>query len=221
MRSMNYNGVDEYLTKKLVKEPEFLSQVNKRNELSGLPQIEVSPSQGQFLYLLAKMSNAKRILEIGTLGGYSTLWLAQALPSNGQIVTLEINAEIAAIAQENFKASPYNDLINVEVGPAADTLKKMSDKQTEAFDMIFIDADKENNPTYLKLVQKLSHSGSIIISDNIVRDGEVANESSTDERVIGVQKYIEELDKNDAYESVGIITAGIKGIDGFSLSIVK
>lgn len=151
-----WNEVDLYMNNKLIQPDPILEEVLKANQEAGLPAIDVSPSQGKFLHLLASLKGAKRILEIGTLGGYSTIWLARALPKDGQLITLELNSQHAEVARANLKRAGVSHLVEVIVGPGLDTLAVLKDRRTEPFDLIFIDADKPNNPNYLKWALKLS-----------------------------------------------------------------
>ncbi|MGJ8729922.1 O-methyltransferase [Listeria aquatica] len=214
--------VDEKLTSLLVKRDDFLVNALRNSQEAGLPSIEVSPAQGQFLYFLTKLSGAKRVLEIGTLAGYSTLFFAKGLldDDSSEVVTLEYDPQIAKVAHKNFEESPYRRKIRLLVGEAKDSLMKLVQENVEPFDIIFIDADKANNPLYLDYSLQLAKTGSLIIADNIIREGEILNENSSDERVIGIQQYLEKIAAESSLESVAIATIGIKGIDGFSLSIV-
>lgn len=217
-----FTEVDEKLMSLLVKQDDFLVRTLQNSQAAGLPPIEVSPAQGQFLYLLTKLSGAKRVLEIGTLAGYSTLFFAKGLrnEANSEIVTLEYDPQIAKVAQKNFEESPYQEKIRLMVGEAKNSLAELVQENVEPFDIIFIDADKANNPLYLDYSLQLAKNGSLIIADNIIREGEVLNEHSSDERVLGIREYLEKIATEPSLESVAIATIGIKGIDGFSLSVV-
>ena len=186
-----------------------------------MPPHDVSPSQGKFLYLLTKIKRAKRILEIGTLGGYSTLWFARGLEEDGEIITLEYNEKHAEVAKENLTLAGVSDKITIIVGAATNSLEKLVQDQTPAFDLIFIDADKENNPAYLDYALQLATEGTIIIGDNVVRDGAVLDSTSKDGRVQGVRAFIEDLADNTALSSTALETVGVKGYDGFTISIVE
>lgn len=217
----DFETIDVMLSDLLVNEPEFITHAKENSIKNHLPEYEVSASQGKFLYLITKLNRSARVLEIGTLGGYSTLWFAHAIKSKGKVVTLEIDSNTALVAQQNIDSSPYKDTIDIKVGPATKSLQKMIENQEPKFDLIFIDADKENNAIYLNLAYSLSQKGTVIIADNIVRDGKILDKNSKNPSVSGVKKYLNELSTNDNYDSAGIITAGIKGIDGFSLTIVN
>jgi len=212
--------VDDYFMTKLLPENEHLNTALQANKAAGIPEIDVSPTQGRLLYLLAKMKSAVNILEIGTLGGYSSICLAQALPQAGKVVTLEINEEYAKVAKQNIENAGYGPKVEVIVGNALDTLPNLKNAGL-LFDFIFIDADKPNNPAYLKWALKLANSGALIIADNVVRNGEVINENSEDERVRGVQEFMDLVKANPRIEATAIQTVGVKGYDGFVLAVVN
>lgn len=212
--------VDDYFMTKLLPENKHLNTALQANKAAGIPEIDVSPTQGRLLYLLAKMKSAINILEIGTLGGYSSICLAQALPQAGKVVTLEINEEYAKVAKQNISNAGYGQKVEVIVGNALDTLPNLQNAGL-LFDFIFIDADKPNNPAYLKWALKLANSGALIIADNVVRNGEVTNENSEDERVRGVQEFMDLVKANPRIEATAIQTVGVKGYDGFVLAVVN
>ncbi|AUS84956.1 methyltransferase [Lysinibacillus sp. YS11] len=212
--------VDDYFMTKLLSENEHLNTALQANKAAGIPEIDVSPTQGRLLYLLAKMKSAVNILEIGTLGGYSSICLAQALPQAGKVVTLEINEEYAKVAKQNIANAGYGPKVEVIVGNALDTLPNLKNAGL-LFDFIFIDADKPNNPAYLKWALKLANSGALIIADNVVRNGEVINENSEDERVRGVQEFMDLVKANPRIEATAIQTVGVKGYDGFVIAVVN
>lgn len=216
-----FSAVDAYFIDKLIEKETIFDQVLANNQKHGLPPHDVSPSQGKFLYLLSKIAKAQRILEIGTLGGYSTIWFAKALPQNGKIISLEFDQTHAKVAQENTKSAGFSDKIDIIVGPAAESLAQLVNENSLPFDLIFIDADKENNPLYLKYAQQLAKSGTIIIGDNVVRNGEVLSTESNDGRILGVRQFVEELATNQKLTSTAIETVGVKGYDGFTISIVE
>ncbi|MHC0464618.1 O-methyltransferase [Kosakonia cowanii] len=214
-----WSAVDEYLAQQLLAEDEVLTQILANNRRAGLPEIDVSPMQGQLLALLVRMTHAKRILEIGTLGAYSTVWMARELPSDGELLTLEFDALHAAIARENVEFAGLTRQVKVKEGPALETLESLGERPP--FDLIFIDADKPNNPNYLKWALHYSRPGTLIIGDNVVRDGEVTNPSSTDDRVQGVRKFIEMIGDNPRLTATAMQTVGTKGWDGFTLAWVN
>lgn len=198
-----------------------MDSILKANTEAGLPAIDVSPNQGKLLYLLAKMKAAKSILEIGTLGGYSTVWLARALPEDGHVVTLEFSEKHANVAKENIKKAGFDNKIDILVGPALETLPTLEKKGFASFDFIFIDADKPNNPNYLKWALELSRPGTVIIADNVVRNGKVIEEDTQDQNVHGIRQFIDLLAEESRIDSTAIQTVGSKGYDGFVLGIVK
>ncbi|SCC04540.1 O-methyltransferase [Kosakonia oryziphila] len=214
-----WSEVDEYLAQKLIPQDEVLEQVLANNQRAGLPAIDVSPMQGQLLALLVRMVRAKRILEIGTLGGYSTLWMARELPINGELLTLEAEPLHAAIARENMHLAGVANLVTVAEGPALQTLENLGERPP--FDLIFIDADKPNNPSYLKWALHYSRPGTLIIGDNVVRNGEVTNPTSTDASVQGVRKFIDMLGNDPRLTVTSMQTVGVKGWDGFTLAWVN
>lgn len=216
-----FSAVDAYFIDKLIEKEAIFDQVLANNQKHGLPPHDVSPSQGKFLYLLSKIAKAQRILEIGTLGGYSTIWFAKAIPQNGKIISLEFDQTHAKVAQENTKLAGFSDEVDIIVGPAAESLAQLVNENSLPFDLIFIDADKENNPLYLKYAQQLAKSGTIIIGDNVVRNGEVLSTESNDGRILGVRQFVDELATNQKLTSTAIETVGVKGYDGFTISIVE
>lgn len=215
-----WNDVEDYFTYNIVKQETSLSNALRHQNEEGLPPINVPPTQGKLLYLLAKMMNAK-ILEIGTLGGYSTLWLAKALPEGGKITTLEINAKHAVISRDNVLSAGFASKVEIIVGPAKKTLLEMAERGTSIFDMIFIDADKENNPEYFDLALRLTGPGTVIVIDNVVRNGRIIEDGDEDPSVIGIRKLIEMAKKDDRIESTAIQTVSGKGYDGFMVVRVK
>ncbi|MEE6449048.1 O-methyltransferase [Gottfriedia acidiceleris] len=215
-----WNDVDEYFVEKLIPNDTILENVLLANYQAGLPSIDVSPTQGKLLYLLAKIKGAKNILEIGTLGGYSSIWLARALPDDGKLTTLEISPEHAKVAKQNIKEAKLQDKVEIIIGKALDTLPTLKDSKP-LFDFIFIDADKPNNPHYLKWALQLANSGALIIVDNVVRNGEVIYETSHDESVKGVRQLMDLITTDSRIDTTAIQTVGLKGYDGFVIGIVK
>jgi len=212
---------DLYLIKHLVEEDDALKNALATSRENNLPEWEVSAAQGKFLYLLAKMKSAKRILEIGTLGGYSTIWLARAIPDDGVVVSLEYEELYAGLSLKNIEYANLSHKVKIIQGAALDSMNKMIADKEEPFDMIFIDADKPNNPNYLKLSLGLSKSGTVIFGDNVIRDGQLCNAASTDEKVIGVRQFVKDMGISDELESSALQTVGIKGYDGFTISVVR
>jgi len=215
-----WSAVDSYLCDTLIVPDESLSQALCDSDAAGLPQHNVAPNQGKLLYLLAKMRNARRILEIGTLGGYSTIWLARALPADGSLISLEVNPANAAIATANVTRAGLKDVVEIRLGPALESLKLLVEEGADPFDLIFIDADKPNNAAYLEWSMKLARGGTIIVGDNVVRNGAVA-ESGSDPNVMGIRHFLSLLGDDPRLEATAIQTVGCKGYDGFSLAIVK
>jgi predicted O-methyltransferase YrrM len=224
MSQQSWTEVDSYIAQSLIPDDPTLDQVLQANHAAGLVPYDVAPNQGKFLYLLAKIRNARRILEIGTLGGYSTIWLARALPPGGKVITLEINIEYAQVAKRNIEFAGVADRVEIRVGPAVESLVKM-DASGEVdrdgkFDLVFIDADKPNNPEYLKWALKFSKQGTVIIGDNVVRDGAVVDGESKDESVQGVRQFFEMLRDEKRVDATALQTVGSKGWDGFALAVV-
>jgi predicted O-methyltransferase YrrM len=217
----NFTAVDSWISDHLLPADPALNGTLSANAAASLDQIDVAPNQGKLLYLLAKMNRAKRVLEIGTLGGYSAIWLARALPLDGQVVTLEISPESARVAESNIKNAGFANVIDVRVGAALDTLAKMgADPATGTFDLIFIDADKANSHNYLEWAVKLGHVGTTIVFDNVVRQGRVVDLENRDPGVEGVRKAFALLKTHKKLETTAVQTVGSKGWDGFALALV-
>lgn len=215
----SWSAVDHYLINELLVDDPLLEKVLANNHQAGLPAIDVAANQGQLLALFVRMTRAKRILEIGTLGGYSTIWMARELPEDGQLVTLEFDAHHAAIARENLQLADLATRVDVIEGPALDSLAAFTPDTT--FDLIFIDADKPNNPHYLEWAIRYSHPGTLIFGDNVVRDGEVTNPLSKDKSVQGVRQFIEKMGSDPRLTCTALQTVGLKGWDGFTLAWVN
>ena len=221
MTQDRWADVDEYFQDRLSTSDPILESVLDANAQGELPPIDVSPNQGKFLNLLARLINAQRILEIGTLGGYSTICLARALPDGGQIVTLELEPHHAKVAQRNFEKAGVGNVVDLRLGDALESLQRLVESESEPFDMVFVDADKERCAEYLEFAILLSRPGSLIIVDNVVRDGEIVNENSDDSRVLGVQAMIDKMSSDDRLTATMLQTVGIKGYDGFTIAIVE
>jgi predicted O-methyltransferase YrrM len=215
-----WTSVDQYLTEILVPKDASLESALAANAAAGLPSIDVSPTQGKFLHLLARIQGAMRILEIGTLGGYSTIWLARALPPLGTLISLEFNPKHAAVAKENIAQAGLASIVEIRIGPAADSLAQLQAENAEPFDLIFIDADKPNNPTYLEWALKLSRKGTLIVVDNVIRDGQIADPNNPDPAITGTRTMFEMLAANPRLESTALQTVGGKGYDGFAFALV-
>ncbi len=226
MKSINasnqhlWSQVDEYLNDLLIPRDSVLEQALRTNAEAGLPAHDVAPNQGRLLQLLLQIQGAARVLEIGTLGGYSTIWMARALPEHGRIVTLEAEPRHADMARTNLTRAGLIHKVDLRVGPALTTLPDVQEEYREPFDFIFIDADKPSNPDYLRWALRLARPGSLIIGDNIVRDGEVINEESTDPRVQGVRSFLKLIADHPSLEATALQTVGSKGYDGFVIARV-
>ena len=220
MSENQWTDVDEYFVGLFMSPDSALEETLSESAAADLPPISVAPNQGRLLELLARIQRSKRILEIGTLGGYSTIWLARTLPSDGSLVTLELETLHAEVARKNIDRAGLGPFVNILVGPATESLQDLINGYAEPFDFIFIDADKEGYPKYLELSLLLSRPGTVIVADNVVRDGEVADSTSTDERVVGVRAFLEMAAANDRIEVTAIQTVGSKGYDGFALLVV-
>src|SRR5215471_8229638 len=221
MSQNEWGAVDDYIVDALVKPDEALNAALRDSALAGLPAINVTANQGKLLHLLARMQRARRILEVGTLGGYSTIWLARALPADGQLITLELDPKHATVAQANIHRAGLASVVDIRVGPALDSLAKLYGEKPAPFDFIFLDADKPNNPAYLDWALKLSRPGTVIIADNVVREGEIINDRSADARVIGTRTLLERLGSHPQLDATAIQTVSTKGYDGFAMAVVK
>ena len=215
-----WSKVDDYFVRRLFSPEEGLSHVLRSNASAGLPLIDVSPAQGKLLYLLAKLTGARRVLEVGTLGGYSTLWLAKALPSEGKVVTLELEPLHAEVARRNFELNAVASMIEVIVGKALDSLELIQRRGGELFDLAFIDADKVNTMEYFQRAVTLCRPGALIIVDNVVRKGQVLESESIDPSVVGIRRFIEALSVMKSVEATAVQTVGAKGYDGFIVARV-
>ncbi|MCJ8010284.1 O-methyltransferase [Paenibacillus sp. KQZ6P-2] len=216
-----WEQVDNYITDLLCPSDPVLDEVLAANRRADLPEIDVSPSQGKLLQLLVRMKGAKRILEIGTLGAYSSIWMARGLPEDGKIITLELEPHHAEVARGNITHAGLEHRIEVRTGNALALLAELAEEKTEPFDLIFIDADKPNNPEYLNWALYFSRLGTVIIGDNVIREGEVVNKHSTDPRVQGVRKFYDMIASNPRISATAIQTVGSKGYDGFMIGIVN
>jgi predicted O-methyltransferase YrrM len=216
-----WNDVDEYVSDRLGGVDEALEAALRDSAAAGLPAISVSAPQGKFLYLTGLSIGARRILEIGTLGGYSTIWLARSLPAEGRLVTLELEQKHAQVARANLDRAGVGDRVEIRVGPALETLPGLIEEGGEPFDLVFIDADKDNIPAYFESVLRLTGPGAVIVTDNVVRDGALVDASSEDGRVRGVRGLHEMLHTRTDVEATTIQTVGAKGYDGFNLAVVR
>jgi predicted O-methyltransferase YrrM len=217
----NWSEVDSYFARTLIGSDPALEATVAANAAAGLPSIDVSAPQGKLIHLLARMSGARKALEIGTLGGYSTIWLGWALPDDGRLTTLEANARHADVARRNIARAGLESKVEVRTGAALTTLPKIEAEGLGPFDFVFIDADKTNNAAYLEWALRLSRPGTTIVIDNVVRDGEVVNAASRDQDVVGVRRMFELMARELRLSATAIQTVGEKGWDGFALAVVS
>jgi predicted O-methyltransferase YrrM len=215
-----WSAVDRYFAERIAHDDDALKRALADSEAAALPPISVTPADGKLLHLLARIIGAKRILEIGTLGGYSAIWMARALPKDGELISLEINPEYARVARKNIDRAGIGDRVEIMVGPAADTLDMELVGKCEPFDLVFIDADKANNDRYFKSALKLTKRRSVIVVDNVVRKGEVINAKSTDENIQGVRRMVDYIANESRVSATALQTVGAKGYDGFLMAMV-
>ena len=215
-----WNKVDDYLDRMIVDQDHALLAALKDSEEADLPPINVSPPQGKMLHILARSLSAKRILEMGTLGAYSTIWLARALPDDGEMLSLEVNQKHAEVSRRNLERANLSKKVKIILGPALDSLSTLYKNGSKPFDFIFIDADKQNYPGYLDWAIKLSHPGSMIIVDNVVRKGSIIEAGNTDPNVKGVNEMLSSMRSYKNIIATAIQTVGVKGHDGFALIYV-
>jgi predicted O-methyltransferase YrrM len=215
-----WTAVDRYLTGLFVPPAAALDAALEASRAAGLPAINVSPNEGKLLHLLARSHGARNILEIGTLGGYSTIWLARALPPDGRLITLEANPMHVDVARANIARAGFTGVVEIRVGRAIDTLPQLEAERAGPFDMVFIDADKPGNPDYLAWSLRLSRPGTLIIADNVVRGGDVLDAASADASVRGIRRFNELLAAEPRVSATAIQTVGSKGHDGFALALV-
>ena len=217
----NWSEVDSYFARTLIGSDPALEATLAANAAAGLPSIDVSAPQGKLIHLLARMSGARKALEIGTLGGYSTIWLARALPDDGRLITLEVNARHAEIARRNVACTGLESKVEIRTGAALATLPKLEAEGLGPFDFVFIDADKTNNAAYLEWALRLSRPGTTIVVDNVVRQGDVVEAASRDPDVVGVRRMFELMAREPRLSATAIQTVGAKGWDGFALAVVS
>lgn len=216
-----WNDVDHYFTRLLVQPDAALTEALDTNADAGLPPIDVSPTMGKFLMLLVQLSGARRVLEIGTLGGYSTIWLARGLPSDGRVVTLELMPRHAEVAHTNLLHAGVVDRVDIRIGPASESLAHLVSEGTKPFDLVFLDADKANNGTYLEWAMMLTRPGSLIVCDNVVRGGHVIDEDGRDESIVGTRAFLDRLASDERLDATALQTVGVKGWDGFAIARVR
>jgi predicted O-methyltransferase YrrM len=220
MSSKTWTAVDDYIVSSLFEADPVLDAVIKANRDQGLPAIDVSAAQGKLLSLLVRIRGARKVLEVGTLGGYSTIWMARALPADGRIVTLELDPHHATVARSNFERAGVADKVDLRIGPALQSLGTLDSEKAGPFDLIFIDADKPNNANYLSLAMRLSRSGTVIICDNVIRDGMVIRQDGRDPYVEGARAAFSFIGGDKRLDGTAIQTVGAKGYDGFAIAIV-
>jgi predicted O-methyltransferase YrrM len=215
-----WKQVDQYLARLLAPEDESLAAAMAENREADLPAIDIPPQLGKFLELMIRISGAKRVLEIGTLGGYSTIWLARAIPADGQVVTLELEPRHAKVARKNLQRAGVLDRVEIRVDPASESLRELCLSGEAAFDFIFIDADKKSLPEYLDWSLKLAHPGTIILADNVIREGKVIHAESTDPHIQGVRRFLELAAAHPRLGTTVLQTVDSKGYDGFAMAVV-
>ena len=220
MSRNRWDGVDSYFAKTLIGSDAALEAALSANAAAGLPAIDVSAPQGKLLHLLARMAGARKVLEIGALGGYSTIWLARALPDDGRLISLERNLRHAEVARLNVGRAGLEGKVEIRTGAALDTLPKIQAEGLGPFDFVFIDGDKANNAAYLEWALRLSRPGAAIVVDNVVREGEVIDAASRDPDVVGVRRMFETIAREPRLSATAIQTVGAKGWDGFVLAMV-
>lgn len=215
--SETWDRVDRYVAERLIEPDPALTAALADSEAAGLPPIAVSAPQGKFLRLLARIHGARSVLEIGTLGGYSTIWLAGALPADGRLVSLEVSPEHAEVARRNVARAGFADRVEILVGPALDTLPTL----TGPYDLVFIDADKKNNPGYVREAVRLTRPGGVIVVDNVIRDGRVVDAGDGDPNIVGTRAAYDVLAAEPRLDATALQTVGAKGYDGFAIAVVS
>ncbi|MFJ9866076.1 O-methyltransferase [Streptomyces sp. NPDC101165] len=218
--SQLWDDVDFYFSSHLSPEDDVLQAALRDSEAAGLPHISVTAPQGKFLRMLAEIQGARNILEIGTLAGYSTIWLARALPEDGRLISLEYSAKHAEVATRNIARAGLDRIVEVRVGPALESLPKLADENPAPFDLVFIDADKANNRHYVEWALRLSRAGSLIVVDNVVRGGRIADADSTEPDIVGTRAAVELIAAHPRLTGTAVQTVGSKGYDGFALARV-
>ncbi|WP_432085298.1 O-methyltransferase [Streptomyces sp. bgisy095] len=220
MTNAQWTDVDHYFTELLAPDDEALSGALAASTAAGLPEIAVAPNQGKLLHLLARVQGARSILEIGTLGGYSTIWLARALPADGRLITLEYDPAHADVARSNIARAGLDEVVEVRTGAALDSLPKLAAEGAGPFDLVFVDADKVNNPRYVEWALKLSRPGTVIVVDNVVRGGKVATEHPDDPSVTGTRAMFDLVAREPRLDATAFQTVGTKGYDGLLVARV-
>jgi predicted O-methyltransferase YrrM len=220
MGQETWDAVDDYFEGELIGPDPVLAEALARSDKAGLPQIAVTASQGKLLHLMARMTGARRILEVGTLGGYSAIWLARALPEGGSLISLEVEPKHAEVARANLEAAGLADKAQVRVGRGVDSLAALAEEGAEPFDFVFIDADKPSNAQYVAAALLLSHPGTVIVVDNVVREGRVIETDGSNAAVEGVRKVVDLIAREPRLTGTAVQTVGAKGYDGFIVALV-
>jgi predicted O-methyltransferase YrrM len=214
----NWTEIDDYITAHLLRDGDALTSALSNNLANNLPPIDVSATQGKMLFLMAQMAEAQRILEVGTLGGYSTIWLARALPEHGRLITLEVDRKHARVAEQNIERAGLQSKVEIIIGPASDSLAAMP--VNDPFDFVFIDADKQGNVGYVEEAIRLGQPGTTIIVDNVIREGAIIDAGNDDPRVVGTRKLYEHVANHAHLDATAVQTVGSKGWDGFLIARV-
>lgn len=217
----DWDAVDSYLSEKLVREDAALEGTRRSSAETATPGIDVAQNMGAFLGLLVQITGAKRVLEFGTLAGYSSIWMARATGDDGALVTLEIDPDAAAVARRNYEAAGVAERVQIRMGPAVESAQALITEGTEPFDLVFIDADKANNPHYLGAALTLSRPGTVIVVDNVVRGGAVLDVESEDPDIVGIRRLLDKIAADDRLTATALQTVGLKGWDGFLLARVN
>jgi len=220
MTETAWTHIDRFLASQLAVHDEALDAALAESSAAGLPEIQVSPTHGKLLHLLARAANAKKILEIGTLGGYSAIWMARALPPGGRLVTLEFDPKHADVARANLARAGVADRVEIRIGAALDTLPRLAEEKAGPFDLVFIDADKQNNPDYFAWALRLARPGAFIVVDNVVREGSVLDAASEEASVQRTRRVLEAMARDPRVIATAIQTVGLKGHDGFAIALV-
>ena len=218
--SETWTAVDDFLAEHCLPPDPLLAEVISESAAAGLPSIQVSPNFGQFLQLLSQMVQARRVLEIGTLGAYSTIWLARSLPPEGRLITLEIEPAHAEVARMNIDRAGLGEMVEVRLGPALESLSQLAEEGAGPFDLTFIDADKATTPEYFDRAVRLSRPGSVIVVDNVVRKGGILDAATDDPSLLGVRRFFSRVRKDGRVRVSALQTVGIKGYDGFAIALV-
>ena len=221
MKPSVFELIDHFISAQFSKDDVPLKQVEKSLKAAGIGNISVSSSQGMFLHVLALLCRAERILEIGTLGGYSTIWMARALPAGGHLLSVEYSPQHADLARKNIDRAGLSSVVEVRVGDARDVLQTLEKGKAAPFDMVFIDADKKSYDRYFSLALKLTRPGSLIVADNVVRQGKILQAGSKDESVRGARKFLQVLARSKSVTATIVQTVGLKGHDGMAIAVVK